>query len=135
MARELFVTPQTDKLPLFDDGLYYIEVKRQLNAGEQNQISAGAFKSVTPTVGKDGPSVSYDIDLEVAAFRKVLVYLVDWNLTRDGKTLAIENWKAKYDALKALHPDVYAEIERAVDAHVAAHEKKVSPGSPTPDIT
>lgn len=133
MARELFVTPETVKLPIFDDGTYWIEVKKQLNAGESKQIAAGAFKSMTPT--KDGVA-SYDIDLEVAAFRKVAVYLLDWNLARDGKTIPIDTPKSKYDALKALHTDVYAEIERVVDAHVIQEqEKKATAGSATPVST
>ncbi len=134
MARELFVSTESDQIPLFDDGVYWIAVKRQLNAGEAKQLQMGALRRVSPTgQNTDTPSVTYDLDVDLAAFQKVLVYLLDWNLVGpDGKTKAIDTPKEKREAVRALHPAVFAEIERAVDAHVQAQEKKAPNGSPAP---
>lgn len=138
MGRVLFVTPEAMTVPLWDDGVYWVSVKRQLNAGEARQLSVGAFSRMNRTGTLDAPGVSFDIDPDAGTFAKVLIYLLDWNLSDpSGKTVPIDSPKAKRDALKALHPDVFAEIERAIDAHVdaRAQEKKLLTGSLTSSIT
>ncbi len=137
--RECFVAPEVVKLSLFDDGELWVLVRKQLTAGEDRQVSGGALKTMSPTgAGTDAFTVSYDIDFVAAAFNKVIVYLLDWNIQdKSGKVKVIDTPKAMTAALKNLHPEVFKEIERVIDAHVEAQqrEKKVTTGSNGPDIT
>ena len=136
--RKWFVTPEEVKLPLFDDGQCWITVRKQLTAGEEKKLSTGALKRMSPSgAGTDAFSVAYDVDFEAAAFNKILVYLLDWNVPdNNGKAKSIDTPKAMSASLRALHPEVFKEIERVIDEHVEAQqEKKVKTGSSGPDTT
>jgi hypothetical protein len=133
--RSFFVVPEDVTLPLFDDGAYWVKVKKTLNAGESRQLSQSAFSRVSPTGTPDNPSVAFDINVEAGAFGKIMVYLLDWNLPdAAGKTVAIDTPKAKRDALRALAPDAFAEIERVIDEHASVKDPNAptsTPGSST----
>ena len=137
--RQWFVAPEEVKLPLFDDGQCWVIVRKQLTAGEEKKMSTGALKRMSPTgAGTDAFAVAYDVDFEAAAFNKIIVYLLDWNVPdNSGKPKLIDTPKAMSAALRALHPDVFKEIERVIEAHVEAQqqEKKAMSGSNGPDIT
>src|SRR3990167_3928981 len=101
---EFFVSAETDKVPLFDGTDYWVELKRELNAGEDRQIAHAALRRATRSVNKDGDlsdELQFDLDLDYAAFTKVALYLADWNLPGpDGKTIDIKrSRKDKVDAL------------------------------------
>lgn len=136
--RALFVDPEIVRLPLFDDGQYWIEVKAQLNAGEATRLAASALRmkriTASDAESNEGAQDIIDFDFEAHAFQKVLIYLLDWNLTdNQGRAVSIETPKAKRDALGKLHPDVLGEIRRAIDAHAETRqEKKQMSGSLTP---
>jgi len=136
VSRAFFVEPDPVTLPLFDDGQYWISVKKELNAGEDKQLSQGAFTKLT-RLSQDDSSPALSMDLEAAAFRKVLLYLLDWNVPdKAGKTVDITvSPKAKMDALKALKPAAFREIERVIDAHALSVEKNGPGGVPTPTAT
>ena len=54
----------------------------------------------------------------------------------NGKAKSIDTPKAMSSALRALHPQVFKEIERVIDEHVETQqEKKVTSGSSGPDTT
>ena len=138
MGRVCFVAPETVTLPLFDDGQYWVKVKKQLNAGESRQLAQGAFTRVSQSGTKEDPSVAFDLNIEAGAFGKILIYLEDWNLTdASGKTVSIDTPKSKRDALRALDPEMFEEIERVIDAHAEeiAYQKKARPGPTTLDAT
>lgn len=130
MKREWFVQPKIDTLPLFD-GEVTITVKRILNAGDKKKLETGALKRMTPTgMGTDAFQATYDIDFEGGAFNKVMIYLLDWTVVdANGKTVEIDTDKAMSAALRRLHPDHFAEIERVIDLHASLHEKKAKPTS------
>lgn len=116
------------------NGQFWITVKADLNAGEQRQLAFGGIRRLD-TVETGGQVVSaFDVDLEAGSFQKVRIYLLDWNLTDHyGKTVPIETPKAQRDALRALTGELYREIERVIDQHAAAQEKKVPSGPGTPE--
>ena len=137
-SRQWFVTPEEVKLPLFDDEECWITVRQQLTAGEEKKMATGALKRMSPSgAGTKDFNVSYDVDFEAAAFNKIVVYLLDWNVPdNNGKIKSIDTPKAMDAALRALHPDVFKEIERVIDEHVEAQqEKKVTSGTPGSDTT
>ena len=105
MGRVCFVVPDAVTVPLWDDGVYWIRVKKQLNAGEARQLAFGAYTRMSQSGPPEAPSVAYDLNIEAGAFGKILIYLLDWNLTdATGKTVAIETPVAKRDAVRALDP-------------------------------
>lgn len=138
MSRTCFVVPEVVTLPLFDDGILWIRVKKQLNAGEVRVLAGSAFTRVSRTGTLDEPSVAFDLNVEAGAFQKIVMYLMDWNLQdASGKTVAIDSLKMKTEALRALDPDVFSEIENVIDRHAEAieQEKKRQSGSLTPSTT
>jgi len=137
-TRQWTVTPEVVKLPLFDDGECWITVRQQLTAGEEKMMATGALKRMSPSgAGTTDFSVSYDVDFEAAAFNKIAVHLLDWNVPDpDGKVIIIDTPKKMNASLRVLHPDVFKEIERVIDEHVEAQqEKKATSGSSGPATT
>jgi hypothetical protein len=133
---QFLASTETDKLHPFDGNTdIWIDIKRELTAGEERQITGAAFRRASRPVTEDGGEtrMSFDLDYGLAGFMKVAIYLDDWNLTGlDGKPLDISTSGKKIDALKNLRPDVFAAIESAIDTAVAARheEKKLQSGSP-----
>jgi len=123
--RAFFTNTDTTTLPIFD-GEATITVKQELNAGDSKQMQSSALRRMIPG-STDGNStgVTYDVDFAVAAFAKVMTYLVDWTLVdAKGKPVAIDTPKLMTAALRELRPDVFAEIERVIDEFVLATGKK-----------
>ena len=139
------VATETDRI----DGLdyrgqaFWVEVKRDLNKGEQQRVATSGFKGMVPSVG-DGrgarrgePAAEPSILVDWAAqtFARVLEYLVDWSLADDkGNKLPLEPAARKRESVETLHPEVYDLIEKAITAHVERREieKKVPSGEPRP---
>jgi len=131
---EFFVTTDTTKLYPFGDGDHWIEVKQRLTAGEERRIATTMFSGARQRGANEDREVSFDIDLDSAAFVKVAVYLVEWNVPGpNGRPLPLNTMREKFDALRAMDPDAYRMIEKAIDAHVATQEeeKKARNGSST----
>lgn len=124
--RDLFVKMEEVKLFLFDEYDTWISVRRSLNAAEDKRASVGALKRMSPSgAGTDAFNVAYDVDFEAAAFSKVKIYLIDWNFKDNtGKDVSIDTSKKMEDALRALDPDVFKEIERVIDAHIESEKEK-----------
>lgn len=128
-----FVEPEQVKLYPFGDDEHWIEVKKTLNAGEARRIATSIFGTSARQEQRTDPdanrSVAFDIDLEGAAFVKVCEYLVDWSLTRNGKNVEIDTRRKKMDALRALDPEAYQAIEKAIDEHQARQSQEKKPKS------
>jgi hypothetical protein len=106
MGRCRFVQPETERLTLSDGE--WIEVKRELNAGEQRHAQAGYYKDIR--VGERAT-----VDFEQYGKTKILAYLVGWSFTGfDGRPEPFDE-----SALNQLDMDTYLEIEAALDAHEA----------------
>ena len=121
-SRNRFVQPRTVRLPLSDGD--WIDVKAELNAGEQRRIFTGLVKTMQ---AGEKP----ELNPEQVGKTKILEYVVDWSL-RDGDK-AVPFSPA---ALDNVDPDTYSEIMAAVDAHdeaadKARAERKNGSGTPT----
>jgi hypothetical protein len=89
----------------------WIDVKRELNAGEARHMHAAAAKE-TPIGARRV------LDLERVGLVIVLEYLVDWSLLgTDGKTPE----PVSESAIKGLDQETYDELEALVGAHDAAN--------------
>lgn len=131
MSSPWTVDPEVDRYELDYAGrAFWIDLKRELTAGEQKRIESAAIQAYSRKpveVGKsedDESRVRVHADLEVAVFRKVHTWLVDWSLADEKH----EKLKRDLDTLRALRAGLFSIIERAVDRHQAAvqeREKKV----------
>lgn len=126
-----FVTPRTERLPLSND--QWIDVKRELNAGEHRRMFARQIKDYD-----GGGHAKYDP--EQVGFARISAYLLAWSLTRNGQPVPVSD-----DAIDALDQPTYLEIsdalakhEERVEAERAARkndqdgERKLSAISPSP---
>lgn len=110
MARTRFVSPDVVRLPLSDG--YWIDVKKELNAGEERRI----FTNIVKTMHAGEKA---ELDPDKVGKTQMLAYIVDWNFTgEDGKTVPFSE-----AALDNLDQPSYAEISAAIDTHVEGVEK------------
>ncbi|MCR4375676.1 MAG: hypothetical protein NUW22_12585 [Acidobacteria bacterium] len=132
---EFFAGTETDTLYPFGGDQYWIAVKRELTAGEDRALAHAAIGRGTREVGPDGQptnEVGFALDLDKAAFKKVALYLHEWNLTdRQKRVVDIGTEAKKVAALRNLKPPQFRAIEVAIDAYVLERliEKKVPSGS------
>jgi membrane-bound lytic murein transglycosylase MltF len=106
MGRCRFVQPGIVRLALTEDE--WIDVKRELNAGEQRRVMAGYVKEM-----RSGETAT--IDPERVGKTRLLEYIVGWSLT--GFTGQPEPFDES--ALDCLDMDTYNELVDALDAHDA----------------
>lgn len=138
---DFFATTETDKQYLFGEDKYWILIKRELTAGEERQLAHAGLRRASRPLNPDGSigdSVGFDLDLDRAAFTKVALYLADWNIPGpNGKTVEIEKMAQKVDALRAMRPDVFTEIERVIDTYLTerSEEKKALSGLSAPSAS
>ena len=117
---ETIVKPKTVRIPLSNS--QYIDVKRRLNTGEQQDLFAVLTPLVTP-----GEAVRYDAKEVFTA--KVLAYLLGWSLTQDGTPIPMSpdmSETARRATLRSLAPEVFKEIRDAVEAHEDAVAEEVA---------
>ncbi len=123
MGRCRFVQPDVVRLTLSDGD--YIDVKKELNAGEERRVWWRLVKTMIPG---EQPV----LDPEKVGLTKVVEYLVGWSFTdAAGKPV-----KVSEAALTNLDGDTYGEIVKAIDAHdeavtAARDERKNAKGDTT----
>lgn len=104
MGRCRIVRPNSMRLPISDGD--YIDVKKELNAGESRQVYAGMVKEQ-----KFGEAPT--ADPARVGLTKMLQYLLGWSLV-DLKDEPLELSEA---ALLSLDLPTYNEINAAIDTH------------------
>jgi hypothetical protein len=109
MADE-FVEPEVVRLPLSDGR--WIDVKKELTAGEHNKVFARIVKRMG-TAGDGSGTISTELDAEKVGFTKLEQYIVGWSFTNgDGKPVP-----PSLAALMNLKAHIRREVAEAVDAH------------------
>jgi len=104
MGRCRFVRPETVRLTLSDGE--WLEVKRELNAGEQNHLESGYVKDLK--MG-DRPTLDY----ERVGKTRILEYVTGWSLCGfSGQPEPFDE-----SALDLLDQDTYLEILEAIRVH------------------
>jgi len=110
MSRCRFVQPESVRLPLSDGD--YLDVKRELTAGEQR----GVFTDLIKTMHAGEAA---ELDPKLVGTTKIVAYVLAWSLT-DAAGQPVPFSEA---ALNNLTPEDFAEIAKAIDDHEAAVEK------------
>ena len=111
MSRCRFVQPDVVRLPLSDGD--WIDVKKELNAGENRRVFARLVKAMHF-------NEKAEIDPEQVGMSKVVEFLVGWSLTdAAGKAVPVSE-----AAISNLDSETYAEIVKAIDAHEEAGDKQ-----------
>jgi hypothetical protein len=125
-----FVRPETVRLPLSGD--HFIDVKKRLNHGEQEDMHARWSPFITP-------GAPPQFDRREVRTGKVLVYLLGWSLMNNGTPVPIGPdvpEAMRLDTIRSLDPDRFLEIYTAIEAHEVAMDreraaqKKMIGGSP-----
>lgn len=124
-----FVTPEVVRIPLQNGE--WIEVKKELTAGEEKSYRSAGMKGVKSEDGQN----AIEIDWVAMSIARVTAYLVDWSATRqdgEGKTVAVPVTPAN---IKALAEEDFTEIDEAIQKHAAAQQdasKNRKAGGKTP---
>ena len=112
-----FVKPKSERLTLANGD--FIDVKRRLNQGEQDEM----FSWMAPytTAGE-----KTQLETKEVMTAKVLEYLLTWSFTDDDGTPVAYSpdmpEAARRAALKNMDPDDFLEVRQAIDQH----EERVS---------
>lgn len=127
-----FVIPEPWRLTLSDGK--FIDIKKRLNHGETEDM----YARMSPHGGL--------IDRREVRTAKVLAYLIGWSLTKtkDGTPAPVPMSpelpeQARLDTIRALDPDRFEEMHKAIEAHEdamateRAAQKKILAGTPAAD--
>lgn len=126
-----FVKPETVRIHLAD-GESWIEIKKYLTAQEQRRIeSYGMERMVRPTKIDDASAEAEEVEVKFDWVRweinRILTYLLAWNFvdikeTKQGPRE--EPVKVSRNAVAALDPDTFSEIQQAITDHVEVMEQE-----------
>jgi hypothetical protein len=104
MGRNRFVQPDIVRLTLSDGD--YIDIKKELNAGETRRVFGRMVKDM-----RAGESAM--LDPEQVGLTRIVEYLVGWSFT-DGEGRPVD---LSEGAINNLDQDTYREIADAIKAH------------------
>ena len=107
MADE-FVQPDVVRLPLSDGR--WIDVKRELTAGESRRVYARLVKRMAPD---EDNRIRTELDPEKVGLTKLLEYVVGWSFS-NGNGHPIPVSEASINNLKSY---IFREVSEAVEAH------------------
>lgn len=111
MGRNRFQAPEVERIPLSDGD--WIEIKRDLNAGDNRKLEAAGLKPPTVVEGK----IISPVNWETYDFERAVIFLVDWSFRdKDDKPV-----KLTIDALKALTTGDFNEVNTAIFRYVMTH--------------
>jgi hypothetical protein len=112
MGRCRMVEPEQVRLPISDGD--FIDVKRQLTAGEHRRIFLDQIKGDVIVSGQE-----MQLDPAKLGITRILAYVVGWSLVDpDGHPIPFSE-----ATLLLQDADTYGEIAEAVDAHIEAQER------------
>ena len=114
-----FVKPEVVRLEISDQD--WIEVKKELSAGEQKEMFAKSIKQMGGVVGEEP---TWDMDAIILSFSKVETYLVDWSLAEEDEKGEVTPVDISPESIRALDHPTFEEIEKAIDKHIESKEKE-----------
>jgi len=110
-----FVEPGVVRLDIGDGD--WIEIKRELTYGEQQEL-AGLALRLDKTTLTDGAAPSLAMDWAAHALAKLATWIVDWSFTdKDGQPV-----KVTAESVRRLRPSLAERCSEAIDKHSADTE-------------
>lgn len=111
--KQRFVQPGVTRLTLSEGD--WIEAKNQLNVGEERE----AMQAIVGVIDKEGNRIP---NVKLVDVAEVQAYIVDWSF-RDGQGLPVP---VSLQAIQAMHPDSFREVQDALRTHVRQQEKEAA---------
>jgi hypothetical protein len=111
MGRNRFPTQKTVRCELSDGD--WIEIKEDLNNGDTKQLEQSG---VQPPRNDGTGRIVIPVDWAQYELERALIFLTDWSF-RDAADKPV---KITMDALKALEPETFVEVHKAISDHVVA---------------
>lgn len=115
MGRNRFNEPAVDRIPLSDGD--WIEVKRDLDTGDAKKLEAAGMKN---PIRMENGEIYTPIDWEVYELHRAMIFLTDWSFCDS----TAKPRKLSLDALRALKPPDFEEINTAIYSHIFARAKE-----------
>ena len=112
-----FVKPEVVRIPISNSD--YLDVKKRLTAGEQEDMLAQMVPTMTP-----GEAIK--ADSRQVRIARVLAYLVGWSLMDDDKPVPMSPAlpvAVRVSTVENLDPEDFAEIWQAISTHEDTQEK------------
>jgi len=104
----------------------WVLVRKELSYGQQRRLATAGLTGVPAALAADGAGPGLSVDWARYEVERVVTWVLDWSFRdSDGDAVVVSR-----EAIENLHPDTAAELNRALDAHVAAQEGKARPSSP-----
>lgn len=119
MARCAFIKPETVDLALRDGD--WIRVKKYLSAGEEKRLQGAGLVSLSQNASERS---AFELDFVRLGLATVEAYVVEWSFV----DFAGNQTKPTPENIAALAPDIEAEIQAALKAHIGRmREEAVRP--------
>ena len=118
-----FVNPDTERLMLSDGD--WIEVKRELNAEDDNKLGMAGFGRMVQV----GDTREVNIDWSARHFARIDTYVVGWSL-KDSKGASVPLTRG---AIRNLSDDSVLEMDKAIQAHIEKMEQEKNAKTQTPN--
>lgn len=139
----LWASDETRRIDLIPDGSLWVEIKDELDHGDEQAMQAAAMKGITrqqvQSAIDSGDQETQDVILMDSArlhFLKLAFYLVDWNLKDEqGRGITLPTRvDDRVRILKRLKPAVGMKISDAIDKLRDEKAKETAPndGAPLP---
>jgi uncharacterized protein YecA (UPF0149 family) len=128
MPRLRFVQPHRDRYDISDGD--WVEIKRQLTAEEEKFLQTAGLRHMSNVREGAAADAQIAVDWKAYGLARVNTYLTDWSFQDDrGKQVPVT-----VDAIAALDPDTYDEIETVITKHRERleAEKNVKRATETP---
>ena len=104
----------------------WVLVHAELTYGQQRRLAFAGLTGVPTALAEQGQGEPLTMDMATYHVERLATWLMDWSFAdADGEHVVVSR-----EAIESLHPDTAAEIDEALDAHIAGLEaKKGAPAS------
>jgi hypothetical protein len=121
--RDRFASGAQVRLELSDGD--WVSVRQELSYGQQRRLATVGLTGVPAVLAETGQAPQLSVDWARFEVERLAVWLLDWSLVdADGEPVVVSR-----EAIEALEPGTAAELNAALDRHIADLEAKKGPGA------
>ncbi len=134
----LWASDETRRIDLTADGSFWVEVKKELDHGEEQAMQASVFDGMTQKQLSDAVDDTEQVmKMNVAKlhFMKLGFYVVDWNLVDEsGRPMTLPaRLEDRIKLMKKLKPAIGNKISAGIDAIREEAAKESDPNATGPE--